>query len=172
MHEATGNQWAAWALVAHNLLAASRLLKSHRDRFDASRLKVGDDIPDEGVVLAPELMLRGMTVEALLKCVWAKRGKRLVDHGSYIGVPGTGSYNLVQLADALSLLLSDEERHLMSRLSRYVEYAGRYPIPKKAERLRPERVPSGGRASGPHWRIPTDDVLLEGILERIYSELP
>ena len=40
--------------------------EGHRDQFDPTQLNVGDDMPDEGKVLFPELMLKGFAVECLL----------------------------------------------------------------------------------------------------------
>jgi len=67
MHERTGNTPAAWEVAADSLLAAARVLKAQRDTFDPQELKVGDPIPDAGRIGGPELLLRGLAVECMLK---------------------------------------------------------------------------------------------------------
>ena len=113
----TGNTSAAWISTADSLLTAARVLKTCRDRFDPTRLKVGDTIPDECVVLFPELMLRGFAVECLLKALWLKLGNKLVGAGKYLGVKDAADHNLVQLLDAVGLCLGGREREVLKRLS-------------------------------------------------------
>jgi hypothetical protein len=164
MHEAVGNMPAAWEMSADKLLIAARVLRTVRQTVDSSQLKVGDALPDEARLHPPELMLRGMAIENLMKAVWLRRGNQLVTSGSYLGVPGAGAHDLLQLADVLQLSLTPDERHLLKRLSHFIEYAGRYPIPKRADKLKPQAVPGGGRAPSTYWSSPSDERLFESVL--------
>jgi hypothetical protein len=114
-----------------------------------------------------ELMLDGMAIECLLKALWAKQGHKLVNGGKYVGVHGAGDHDLVQLADVLKLTLSDSEKDVLRRLSHFIEYGGRYPVPKDAGRLRLSRTPLGGRSEPTIWVTPSDQLLFDAIVSRL-----
>ena len=77
-------------------------------------------------------------------------------------VPGARDHDLVQLGAALQLTLSGFEEDLLRRLSHFVEYAGRYPMPKNAEKL---------RASSTYWATPTDQLLFDALVSRLAASL-
>jgi hypothetical protein len=112
-------------------------------------------------------MLDGMAIECLLKAVWVKRGNKLAKDGKYLEVPGAGAHDLVQLAGAIKLTLSNLEKDTLRRLSHFIEYGGRYPLPKEAEKLQLTRAPAGGRAAATTWSTPTDYVHFEAVVRRL-----
>jgi hypothetical protein len=114
-----------------------------------------------------ELMLDGMAIECLLKAAWVKQGHKLAKDGKYLGVPGAGDHDLVQLAGALKLKLSALEKDTLGRLSHFIEYGGRYPVPKDADKLQLTRAPTGGRAAATTWCTQNDYVQLEAIVRRL-----
>jgi len=165
MHERTANTPAAWEATADSLLAAAKVLRSYRDTFEPQKLKVGDPIPDGWKVGAPELLLRGLAMECMLKAALAKR-RAVVVKGKLIAE--VRHHDLVRLADRLGVKLNAKEKHLLKRLTAFIEYGGRYPIPVRAEdHLRLERVPGGGRAVLTYWAQPSDDKLFADLLARI-----
>jgi hypothetical protein len=115
----------------------------------------------------PELMLRGMAIECILKALWVKQGHKLANDGKYKGVPGAGAHDLVQLASVLNLSLSDKEKDILMRLSHFIEYGGRYPVPKEADKSQLTRTPSGGRASPTTWSTPSDQILFDAMVNRL-----
>jgi hypothetical protein len=96
-----------------------------------------------------------------------KRGNKLAKDGKYLGVRGAGAHDLVQLAGALKLILSDLEKDTLRRLSHFIEYGGRYPVPKNAEKLQLTSAPAGGRAAATTWSTPTDYVHFEAVVSRL-----
>jgi hypothetical protein len=108
-----------------------------------------------------------MAIECLLKALWVKRGHRLVEGGQYKMVPGAGPHDLVQLGRALELTLSEFEKDLLRRLSHFIEYGGRYPVPKSAKKLHLVDSPSGGQAVATTWATPSDQVLFESVVNRL-----
>lgn len=169
MHEVFGNMPEAWHIAADDLLLASQLLRTSielQSEFsapdsDAARLRV----------LPPELMLRGLALEVYFKAIWTKRGNKLVSDSRYTEVPGAGPHNLVQLADVLRLQFTAAQRNLLVRLSAYIEYAGRYPIPKRAEQFSQTTLRVLVDAVGTYWAIPDDDATFESIMTIINKEL-
>ena len=98
-----------------------------------------------------EAMLLGMALECLLKGiyirrhrVWADPAKEyaLVKDGKYVGVKGAGDHDLVQLAKAAAVTLSQSERSILTRLTDFI-YAGRYPVPSHVEEMKPVKIPGG-----------------------------
>jgi hypothetical protein len=161
-HTWAGNSPHAWESRARDLLAAATVLRQHRESMDSN------SAPAPTALIHPaELMLDGMAIECLLKAVWVKRGHKLVKDGNYLGVPGAGDHDLVQLAGALKLKLSALEKGTLRRLSHFIEYGGRYPVPKDADKLQLTRAPTGGGAAATTWSTPNDYVQLEAIVRRL-----
>jgi hypothetical protein len=144
MHSRAGNCFATWWSVAGDLLAAAQLLKEGRESLDLTTLSSEDAIPPEGRVGAVELMLRGMAVECLMKGLWVKNGNPIVKDGKYVKVTGTDNHDLVQLASAIRFELGSLEQDVLRRLSHFIQYGGRYPIPKRADELKLTKSPAGG----------------------------
>jgi hypothetical protein len=154
-HERAGNFAPAWQMCGHELLFASRVL---RDRIatapqsEFAGMKLG----------AIELMLRAMAVECLLKAIWVHRGNKLSQGGEYSPIPGTASHDLIQMADAVALRRKARERDLLRRLTHFVAYPARYPIPKLASDLKLTRSPvSAGRSIPTNWSQPDDKLFDE-----------
>ena len=116
-HTWAGNSPHAWESRARDLLAAATVLRQHRESMDSN------SAPAPTALIHPaELMLDGMAIECLLKAVWVKRGHKLAKDRKYLGVPGAGDHDLVQLAGALKLKLSALEKGTLRRLSHFIEY--------------------------------------------------
>ena len=160
----------AWLLAADHLQAAARILKAHRDRYDPTQLKVGDNVPDEGKIFLAELMLKGFAVENLLKALWLKRGNKLAVGGKYVGVNGATDHNLLQLADTVGFLLNDKAKDVLKRLSIIMTFSGRYPIPRNWSDRRIQKLHGGGKGSPTFWKYPTDDQTLEGVVATLEKE--
>ena len=166
-----GNLPITWQLAADSLLAAARILKDHRVRFDPCHLQVGDTVPDEGKVLFPELMLRGFAVECLLKGLYVKAGNKLASGGKYLGVKGASDHNLLQLAITVGLTLASAQRDVLKRLSIIMVGAGRYPITKDWSLRKIQRAFRGGKGPPDFWGTPSDDSMLAAIVEHLDGEL-
>ena len=167
----TGNTPTAWIVAADSLQAAARILKGHRDRFDPMQLSVGDNVPDEGKVLFPELMLKGFAVECLMKALWLKRGNKLVVNGKYVGIKGAADHNLLQIADALGLCFKGRERDVLKQLSSIMTSVGRYPIPRDWSDRKIQKIHGGGKGMPGYWRYPSDDEILEDVIVTLEQEL-
>jgi hypothetical protein len=170
-YDKTGNTSAAWILAADSLRAAARVLKTHRDRFDAMQLKVGDNVPDDGKTLFPELMLTGFAVECMLKALWVKRGNKLAVRGKYVGVKGAAGHALLQLADTVGLCLDPRARDVLKRLSIIMTSAGRYPIPRDWSVRRIQKLRGGGKGIPEFWQHPADNQTIEGVVTALEKEL-
>lgn len=89
------------------------------------------------MTLCVHAMLIGYAIECALKGLWVKKGHMLVDRGRYRGVQGARDHDLVQLAAVAGFILTDRESDVLRRLSRFVQFAGRYPIAKTPDRMLP-----------------------------------
>jgi hypothetical protein len=167
IHTGAGNLPEAWKSCADDLLAAAAVLREHR----ASVARGPEPAPNAWRTHPSELMLSGMAIECLLKALWVKQGHNLVADGKYVPVPGAGAHDLVQLAGVLKLTLSDLETDLLRRLSHFIEYGGRYPVPKNAEKLRLVSSPRGGRGAATTWATPSDQLLFDEVVNRLEQML-
>jgi hypothetical protein len=164
-HAQAGNLFGTWQSVAGDLLAAAQVLRERRDSWNIASLTNTDPIPP--IIMPVELMLIGMAIECLLKAVWIKRGNDIVKNGTYVGVPGAADHDLLQLASAIKCSLDDREKHVLLRLSHFIQYGGRYPIPKRSDHLRLKRSPCGGKGAATTWKTPSDYRLVDVIVARL-----
>ena len=90
-----------------------------------------------------EAMLLGMALECILKGMYIKRHRvwegptkahALVKNDIYVGVKDAGDHELLQLAAAAGVTVSQPERSILTRLTDFIKYAGRYPISMRVKR--------------------------------------
>jgi hypothetical protein len=90
-------------------------------------------------LLAVRAMLLGYAVECVLKALWVrKKGNDLIRNGKYVGVKGARDHNLVQLAQQAGFALTVAETQVMRRLTKFAMFAGRYPVARTPEEMRPD----------------------------------
>jgi hypothetical protein len=150
-------------MCAGDLLAAAAVLRERREAVNPQPVPVASEWRTHPI----ELMLNGMAIECLLKALWVKRGHTLAKDGKYVPVPHAGAHDLVQLARVLHLTLSSLEKDVLRRLSHFIEYGGRYPVPTDANKLQLTRTPRGGRAEATHWNTPSDQRLFDTVVSRV-----
>ena len=136
--QTAADQWK-WRPVALSLLfAADTLWKRVRQglvEFDEiSRLGDLSEAADVGLRLrGPFFLLAGLAVENLLKAIIVKRmhaENRPVTEGNVLRLE-RGRHSLIALSRSAQITLSSEEREVLARLSTFVPWAGRYPVPIK-----------------------------------------
>lgn len=114
-------------------------------------------------------MLLGYAIECALKGLWVKCGNELIKNGRYIGVPNAGDHQLGQLARIVSgpagVMVNTTEYGVLDRLSAFVLFAGRYPVPLKPEQMEPISVPGWGKQV-PHFFSNDDFQTAELLLNR------
>ena len=87
-------------------------------------------------------MLAGLAVENLLKALIVKRmhaENRPVTEGNVLRLE-RGRHSLVALSRSAQITLSSEEREVLARLSTFVQWAGRYPVPIKKKATTQSRI--------------------------------
>jgi hypothetical protein len=61
-------------------------------------------------------------------------------------VPGAGAdHNLVQLGKIVGFKATDREADVLTRLSKFIRFAGRYPIAKRPEDMAPRHIDGLGK---------------------------
>lgn len=97
-------------------------------------------------VLSVRAMLTGYAIECALKCLWVRRGKKIVENGKFIGVRGAGAgHNLVQLAKVVGFNANVRESDVLLRLSKFIRFAGRYPVAKSSSDMAPREIDGLGK---------------------------
>jgi hypothetical protein len=167
-YEAVGNLFFTWQMTAKSLLHASQMLRDRAAKAGATP----QPPPTEDNFLTPiELMLRGMAVENLLKAIWVHKGNKLVKGGKFAPIPAP-NHDLVKIAATVGIVLNVQEEDLLMRLSHFIEYPGRYPMPMNQSKLELQPSPSGGKSQATHWTAGPDDKLFDGFIARLTSKLP
>lgn len=101
----------------------------------------GEEVTVEPFTGSVAMMLYGFCIENLLKAGLVASGAAVLPNGNF----GLDSHALEDLADELSVSLSEEERELMERLEHFISWAGRYPIPLYADALYPRDLLDGSK---------------------------
>jgi hypothetical protein len=137
IHEGSGNNTLAWWTSADTLLSSAEVLYPTSLPTTTS---VGTLMDVRSSVYG---MLIGFAIECFLKARWIAAGNPIVKNGRMVDIPGAGDHQLVQLADATEYRLTKQQRDVLGRLTALVLFVGRYPIPRTAEGLKPQRTTDG-----------------------------
>ena len=109
-----GNSDISWTMVADTLLFSSDLLYKH-------------GVVKDGFNIYPVIqMLRGMSVECLLKVAVRYSGKSIVKDEEVI----LKTHDLLKLSTDTKIEFSKEEKNILEDLTTYIQ-CGRYPISSK-----------------------------------------
>jgi hypothetical protein len=121
-------------------------------------------------VYGPYTLLAGLSLELLAKAILIERNPTLVDGGRLSPWPG-GGHALLDLLRETGISLDDEDAYLAERLGQSVVWAGRYPVPKKAEQMAPHRTPQGELASPGDFHPDRDPSRIARIWDRLKAML-
>ncbi|HEV2855188.1 MAG TPA: hypothetical protein VHC97_20510 [Thermoanaerobaculia bacterium] len=135
MHERFGNLWVSWTFWAITLEDAEIALGLHATHRKVSGRKVV--MP---MLLAVRAMLLAYALECHFKALWLRSGNKLVIGGKYVGVKGANDHDLVQLARVTKFAPTTAELAVLKRLSKFLRFAGRYPVAKTADDMRPDEL--------------------------------
>lgn len=161
--ERRGNNARAWLSTVETLTEAARKVRYDMDSDEL--------MPAINAVYA---MLLGYAIECALKGLWLEGGQTLVRDGRYARIKGAGHHQLRQLAEKVHIVfpldLDAQELDTLDRLTAFVLFAGRYPIPTAAQQLSAVRLPTGGEQV-PWFFSRTDFQVTERILNRLTTAL-
>jgi hypothetical protein len=134
-HERLGNAWWAWLVWVLTLEETAECIGQSYSHIQAR--SGGVVMP---LTLCVRAMLLGYAIECALKGLWVKGGNKIVAGGKYIGVTGAKDHDLAQLAKAVGFSLTVAESDVLQRLSKFVRFAGRYPVARTSDEMRPHAV--------------------------------
>ena len=158
-----------WKQKALDLLMASRIL---RQAEESSEMEI-----DGKKVKMPflrsfwtKLMIRAFALECLIKALWLKNGNTLYRDEKYVGIGGMRCHDLSKMFETVGIILSDEKRNLLDRLSAVSVAHGRYPFPSKKNLFDKFNRGKNGEFRV-EWSSPPDDSLFAEIQEHLMSKL-
>ncbi len=128
---------AKWALQAHSLKKGADILFKKVDddlRILMSETSTNKPQNFEAGLISVASLLFGLAMENILKAVILNE---LPDDEKKIIIkkwPGDG-HNQILLANKAKINLTEIEKDILRRLSEFVRWAGRYPIPKSADKM-------------------------------------
>jgi hypothetical protein len=140
------SHYQVWLCKADQFLEASKILKPVvenkielcRKRFFTGKPNAGDVFPSG--LLEVYFLLIGIVMENLLKAKWVKKNRRGLKNEilTVSRLPRElQTHNLLPLAGKVGLKLDANENELLNRLSEYVKWAARYPVPVESKDLKP-----------------------------------
>lgn len=78
-------------------------------------------------------MLLGYAIECSLKGLWLRRGNEIIKNGKYVGIPGVPDHDLLRLSRAVGFMPKPAEADVLQHLTKFIRFAGRYPVAKTAD---------------------------------------
>jgi len=79
-------------------------------------------------------MLFGFAIENLLKAIIIAKEPRTINEGNLRDWPSNG-HKLILLAEKADIPLNEQQKDMVHRLEVFVEWTGRYPVPKKPTQI-------------------------------------
>jgi len=160
--------------------AILRILERGRAEFEAGEMREGitklegQELQDhEDTQLSSiYLFLMGYAIENLLK------GILILRHPEYFKPTGEmtsiGTHKLVSLCQRCGIQLLDEESTLLDKLTTYIRWAGRYPVPLDIQDMPPINPSSGDsswiRSEGGAFHPPKIYGRVESLYVKIWNE--
>jgi len=158
----------SWLLMASSLHRAACIIweqveEDWKHQQDPEKLAQSGYIPR----LTPVFMLlAGLTIENLVKGIRVSQESALDKKGKF----RFNKHNLVNLLEQSSITLSDDERDLVERLTQYIQWGGRYPVPLKTSDFVPRSWPSGEITPLPQINY-SDGPAIFALMDRLEYEL-
>jgi hypothetical protein len=126
---------AIWALSARHLKHSADLIF---DAYEIDLQQMARDVSPLELnnleVASAATLLFGLAIENLLKAIIISKEPKTVEDGKLRNWHGNG-HELILLAEKANIMLDEQQKDLLQRLVAFVEWAGRYPVPKKASKL-------------------------------------
>ncbi|MDF0650733.1 MAG: hypothetical protein P0121_04575 [Nitrospira sp.] len=114
------------------------------------------------------LMLYGLAIENLLKAIIVATGSPLDKNGRI----SFKMHKLSELARSAGIRVAQKDEFFLNKLTEFVEWAGRYPVPLSFQKMQPFRWPD--RTFGPaHGAMTGGDIEhARTIIQRLVRRLP
>lgn len=138
VHRRLGNSWWAWTWWVITLEQSARYIGEHAfHTHEKGELVMA-------MPLAVRAMLLGYAIECALKGLWVRRGNKIVQNGKYVGLPGVPDHDLAKLSKVVGFSPTTAETAVLNHLTKFIRFAGRYPIAKTPEAMVPCDAPRAG----------------------------
>ena len=151
----------SWRVSALMLKRSSDLLyQAYLADLERLQRERQPDIENLGVV-GPATTLLGLAFENCLKALIV----RSIPADERPRWPGDG-HDLLRLLDATSLSCTLAESFLLRRLSEFVRWAGRYPVPRQPEMITLQQAPYS-EPTKPFPLLPREKSMSDALFERL-----
>lgn len=126
---------AVWALQGRRLKHAADLVFEAYVR-DLGEMQSGCSPLDLNNLesAGPATLLYGLAFENIIKALIVKREGPMIEQGKLVK-QWPRHHKLVNLASRAEIVLTDAQRDLLARLTAFVEWSGRYPIPLSRDEM-------------------------------------
>jgi hypothetical protein len=167
MFEMGADNPQAWRVSAENLLRGSRAV--------GREVRVSGTLID--VIVSVQAMLVGMSIECSLKALWLKQDRRYARAGTgflrdgklqLAAMKGAAKHDLRMMATVVGVV-DVAELELLERLSWFVLWAGRYPVPGTADQMVPKHFKKSGQVIPRVIRV-EDLVTADALAVRLLDE--
>jgi len=82
-------------------------------------------------------MLIGYAFECALKGLWVRKGNKIVTGGQFVKIPNARDHDLLTISTVVGFHPTNKEADVLRRLSNFAMFAGRYPISKTPDAMKP-----------------------------------
>ena len=156
---------AIWALSARRLKRSGDLLFSlYIEDLEAMARGVSVLELENLELVGPATLLLGLATENILKSIAIQKNPQPTKDGKLRDWPQ--GHDLIRLAELSGIELVEKQRDLLRRIGAFVEWAGRYPIPKKATKIAIKQA----NVNPPYWPLPMQPHERQGF-DALFSDL-
>jgi len=146
--------------------------KKHRKKLAGSRTLEGNELKDhqDSQLIGVYFLLIGYAIENLLK------GNLLVQHPEYFKpdkkMTDIRTHMLPELCKWCNISLMEEEIVLLKKLTRYVEWQGKYPIPLESDEMFPLKKGDGTwETRGETFKGRKTQQVIDDLYAKVWCEL-
>lgn len=131
-----GNSIDAWKQKAEELSFCAEGLQSYANSESSKTYDLMEQAIPQLNVFWVKQMLRGFTLECLIKALWLKNNESLCENGKYKGLDGIKNHKIHEMAPKVGIRTNEIEKKILRILGAFATSGGRYPVFTKYDSLR------------------------------------
>jgi hypothetical protein len=171
-YDKTGQLPITWLINSLSLKRAANIIFNQcLEDFEAKISSDPTDSKNEWPLTSIYMLLSGFALENLLKGIYIGRNPTFVMEGKLKKWSSKSGHELLDLAEKTKFELSEDETNLLERLTEFVVWAGKYPIPKQFENNMPRQCQGGGYEPPTFLFLKKDPELFDSLFERLSNIL-
>ena len=158
--------------IIDQVIAEHSKAKNDKKQMQGSRKLEGKELIDhqDASLISVYFLLAGYALENLIKAIL------LIQHPEFFkkdeSLTGVQSHNLLQLCERCGLKMEEEETALLNKLSEYIIWQGKYPVPLRYDDMWPTKAPDGSwKTQGEAFKRREQQDKFDRLYQKVWNHL-